>query len=103
MHLTLKSCDVRSWRTSDAESLVEHADNRKIWMNLRDAFPHPYTRHEARAFIRDRISGGALWLVGPSRGAVGGPIRCIPLRRFADRASGDARGATAFVEQRAIA
>ena len=52
MHLTLKTCDVRSWRTSDAESLVEYADNRKIWRNLRDAFPHPYTRHEARAFIR---------------------------------------------------
>ena len=25
---------------------------------------------EARAFIRDRVTGGALWLVGPSRGAV---------------------------------
>ena len=52
MNLTLTSCDVRSWRTSDAESLVEYADNRKIWMNLRDAFPHPYTRREARSFIR---------------------------------------------------
>ena len=52
MTLTLTSCDVRSWRTSDAESLVEYADNRKIWMNLRDAFPHPYTRREARSFIR---------------------------------------------------
>ena len=52
MHLILKSCDVRSWRTSDAESLLRHANNRNIWLNLRDAFPHPYTRHEARAFIR---------------------------------------------------
>jgi ribosomal-protein-alanine N-acetyltransferase len=52
VQLTLTSCDVRSWRTSDAESLVEYADNRKIWMNLRDAFPHPYTKREARSFIR---------------------------------------------------
>ena len=52
MHLTLKFCDVRSWRTSDVESLVRYADNRRIWRNLRDAFPHPYTRHDARAFIR---------------------------------------------------
>jgi len=27
-------------------------DNRKIWLNLRDAFPHPYTSHDAREFIR---------------------------------------------------
>ena len=52
MNLTLTSCDVRSWRTSDAESLVEYADNRKIWMNLRDAFPHPYTVKDAREYIR---------------------------------------------------
>ena len=52
MQLRLKSCDVRSWRTGDAEPLARHADNRKIWLNLRDAFPHPYTSHDAREFIR---------------------------------------------------
>jgi ribosomal-protein-alanine N-acetyltransferase len=52
VQLTLKTCDVRSWRTSDAESLLRHANNRNIWLNLRDAFPHPYTKHDARAYIR---------------------------------------------------
>ena len=52
MQLMLKTCDVRSWRTSDAESLLRHANNRNIWLNLRDAFPHPYTKHDARAYIR---------------------------------------------------
>jgi [ribosomal protein S5]-alanine N-acetyltransferase len=52
VQLTLKSCEVRSWRTTDAEPLARHADNRKIWLNLRDAFPHPYTIHDAREFIR---------------------------------------------------
>ena len=52
MELTLKSCVVRSWRTKDAEPLARHADNRNIWLNLRDAFPHPYTSHDAREFIR---------------------------------------------------
>ena len=52
MQLTLKTCDVRSWRTSDAESLLRHANNRNIWLNLRDAFPYPYTKHDARAYIR---------------------------------------------------
>jgi len=52
VQLTLKTCDVRSWRTSDADSLLRHANNRNIWLNLRDAFPHPYTKHDARAYIR---------------------------------------------------
>ena len=52
MQLILKTCEVRSWRTSDVESLVRHANNRKIWLNLRDAFPHPYTNRDARDFIR---------------------------------------------------
>src|SRR3954447_18531661 len=52
MQLKLKSCEVRSWRPTDAEPLGRHADNRKIWLNLRDAFPHPYTGHDAREYIR---------------------------------------------------
>ncbi|MGE5244017.1 MAG: GNAT family N-acetyltransferase [Betaproteobacteria bacterium] len=52
MRLTLSSCEVRSWRTSDVDSLARYADNRKIWLNLRDAFPHPYTRSDAQHYIR---------------------------------------------------
>jgi ribosomal-protein-alanine N-acetyltransferase len=37
---------------SDVDVLARCANNRKIWMNLRDAFPHPYTKHDAREFIR---------------------------------------------------
>jgi RimJ/RimL family protein N-acetyltransferase len=42
---------VRSWRKSDADPIAAYADNRKIWLNLRDAFPHPYTLGDAEAFI----------------------------------------------------
>jgi RimJ/RimL family protein N-acetyltransferase len=52
MHLTLRTCEVRSWQPRDADSLVLHANNRDIWINLRDRFPHPYTARDARAFIR---------------------------------------------------
>ena len=55
MHLTLPNCEVRSWQTSDARSLALHANSRKIWINLRDAFPHPYTLKDARAFIRTAL------------------------------------------------
>lgn len=44
-------CEVRSWQVSDAEHLAHHANNRKIWLNLRDVFPHPYTIEDAQSFL----------------------------------------------------
>jgi RimJ/RimL family protein N-acetyltransferase len=52
MEVTLPTCRVRSWRASDVDSLAAHANNRRIWLNLRDAFPHPYEKRHAREFIR---------------------------------------------------
>jgi RimJ/RimL family protein N-acetyltransferase len=52
MELTLKTCRVRSWAARDVESLARHANNRAIWLNLRDRFPHPYTAAHARDYIR---------------------------------------------------
>jgi RimJ/RimL family protein N-acetyltransferase len=52
VELKLKSCTVRSWRPVDAEPMARYADNRKIWLNLRDAFPHPYALNDAREFIK---------------------------------------------------
>ncbi|MBI3401144.1 MAG: GNAT family N-acetyltransferase [Acidobacteria bacterium] len=55
MRLTLHACDVRSWRATDVESLARHANNYNIWINLRDAFPHPYTKRDARTFIKGAL------------------------------------------------
>ena len=44
-------CVVRSWRPDDEEALVRHANNRNVWKDLRDRFPHPYTREDARSWI----------------------------------------------------
>jgi RimJ/RimL family protein N-acetyltransferase len=49
--LRLDRCVVRDWAASDLESLVRHANNWKIWINLRDRFPHPYTESDGRAFL----------------------------------------------------
>jgi RimJ/RimL family protein N-acetyltransferase len=51
MELKLRKSTVRSWQASDAESLAKHANDRRIWLNLRDAFPHPYALAHAHAFI----------------------------------------------------
>jgi RimJ/RimL family protein N-acetyltransferase len=53
LNLTLSLCTVRSWRGSDLGALVKYADNRRIWLNLRDRFPHPYTRRDGVEFLRD--------------------------------------------------
>src|SRR6266699_6267175 len=42
---------LRAWRHSDLLSLVRYANNRKIWLNLRDIFPHPYTREDGERWI----------------------------------------------------
>ena len=52
MRLSLKTCEVRTWDLSDVDAVARHANNRKVWINLRDAFPHPYTKQHARDFIR---------------------------------------------------
>ena len=52
MHLDLKSCTLRDWQQSDAESLVRYANDRQVWLTLRNRFPHPYTRADADEFLR---------------------------------------------------
>jgi len=47
----LTSCTVRSWEWRDREAIVRHANNRKVWLNLRDRFPHPYTIADARNWL----------------------------------------------------
>jgi RimJ/RimL family protein N-acetyltransferase len=48
-------CDIftlRGWRPGDEPSLVRHADNRAIWLKMRDRFPYPYTLADAGTWIR---------------------------------------------------
>jgi len=51
MKIILKQCGVRSWQWSDRDSIIPHANNRKVWLNLRDRFPHPYTRKDAQTWL----------------------------------------------------
>jgi RimJ/RimL family protein N-acetyltransferase len=57
MLLDLGDLQVRSWRKADLDALLRHANNPKIAANLRDQFPHPYTRRDAidyLNFVRDQ-------------------------------------------------
>ena len=52
MPLALERCTIREWRPDDAASLAKHANNRRVWLGLRDLFPHPYTIDDANEFLR---------------------------------------------------
>lgn len=51
MLLQGERCALRRWRTSDATSLVRHANNLSVARHLRDRFPHPYTWKDAQGFL----------------------------------------------------
>ena len=51
MRLPFSGGVLRSFRHEDAPELVRLADNPKVWLQLRDAFPHPYRPEDARRFL----------------------------------------------------
>jgi RimJ/RimL family protein N-acetyltransferase len=74
--IELSACEVRSWRTGDVDALAGHANNPRIALQLRDAFPQPYTTRHARAFIRRSRSDQpetnfAIAVGGEAAGAIG--------------------------------
>jgi [ribosomal protein S5]-alanine N-acetyltransferase len=51
MELHSPQCIVRSYRVTDAPSLTRHGNNRKVWLNLRDRFPHPFEEQGCVEYI----------------------------------------------------
>ena len=43
---------LRPWQPGDEAALVKYGNNRKIWINVRDSFPHPYTMDRATAWVQ---------------------------------------------------
>ena len=42
---------IRNFRPEDAAAIAKYANNRNVWRNLRDRFPHPYNLRHAEAWI----------------------------------------------------
>jgi RimJ/RimL family protein N-acetyltransferase len=51
MQLPLGSCEIRDLSPLDAPALAKHANNRRISLQLRDAFPYPYSAADAADFL----------------------------------------------------
>ncbi len=47
-----KFVTLRCLERADKAALAKLANNRKVWNNLRDHIPHPYTVKDAAAFIQ---------------------------------------------------
>ena len=89
VELKLTKSTIRPWRTGDEDSLVRHANNPKIWRNLRDAFPHPYTLENAQWWIgvagsADPITSFAIEVQGEAAGAIGLILKDDVFRRSAE-------------------
>lgn len=89
MKLELKNCTLRSWEWRDRDSIVRHANNRKVALNLRDRFPHPYTQRDARNWL-DAVIGlepetnFAIDVAGEAVGGIGYTIQYDVARRSAE-------------------
>lgn len=42
---------LREWKKSDAEALAKIANNKKIWDNVRDRLPYPYSKRDAKEWL----------------------------------------------------
>jgi len=69
---------VREWRSEDAPGVIQQANDRRVWLGLRDQFPHPYTLPDAESYIA-------------------GVRRMIPPTHFAIEVSGAIAGGIGYV------
>ena len=73
LEFDLGLCLLRPLRRSDGKSIARHANDRAIWLNLRDRFPHPYTRADADAWLRfvEQLPPGTNFAIAVDGEAVG--------------------------------
>lgn len=68
---------LRPWTREDIDSLVRYANNRNVWINLRNVFPNPYTHADAEKWIEHceseaiKPANFAIELSGEAIGGVG--------------------------------
>jgi ribosomal-protein-alanine N-acetyltransferase len=76
MQILLKTCTIRYWQPGDELALAKHANNYNVWINLRNAFPYPYTLQDAQTWIlianaTQPITNFAIIINGEAAGGIG--------------------------------
>lgn len=71
---------IRQWKKEDCGALAAIANNKNIWINVRDRFPHPYTIKDALNWIeftsqQKPVQSLAVCYRGAVAGSIGVTIR----------------------------
>ena len=70
---------LRPWQPGDETALVKYGNNRAIWRNLGDRFPHPYTSKDAVDWVKSsNASTPATFLAIASADEAIGSIGLMP-------------------------
>ncbi|MBL8920228.1 MAG: GNAT family N-acetyltransferase [Myxococcaceae bacterium] len=80
MRIDLDGLSLRAPHADDAQALAALANDRGVWRNMRDLFPHPYTLQHANQFIARQAqpSPNRIFLIDVA-GAVAGACGVHPL------------------------
>jgi RimJ/RimL family protein N-acetyltransferase len=87
--IELGDITLRNWQEKDIKSLSQNANNKKIWDNLRDEFPFPYTVLAAKQWISlanadNPLTNFAIIYKGSAIGGVGINIQADVYRKNAE-------------------
>ena len=71
---------IRPWGADEVHAVARPANNRKVWANLRDRFPSPYTLDDAEAWLRHcarivPVTDFAIEVDGEAAGGIGVVLR----------------------------
>lgn len=81
MEIDCGTCLLRGLVPDDAVTLAGLANDRDVWLNLRDRFPHPYSLADAEAWIATTSSHTPLTSFGiVATGQVVGAVSLMPGR-----------------------
>lgn len=89
MRVASGPCVLRPFAPEDAPRLAQLADDERIWLNVRDSFPQPYTQEDARGFIAyalaaEPVTQLAIDVDGELAGCIGADSREDVERRTAE-------------------
>ena len=76
MRIDCGTCVLRPFEQRDAEVIAPLLNNRRVWLNLSDRIPHPYTLEHAQGFIemvsqRDPLENFAITVDDQAVGGIG--------------------------------
>ena len=81
-----KTVSLRPWQRHDAQALATIANNKKIWNNVRDQLPNPYTVSDALQWINHCKKQNPLVNFAILYGnEIAGSIGCVPKEDIAKK------------------